>query len=395
MLWYCRLGYIGLPLLKKTAKITTGLSKFDLISDRDFFYAKCAISKAVRQIVTPLVADLAVALAVIVGDLVIIKPLLHSRMPYLLILIDQKTYYRWVYLLKDKSAPTIHSTIKGCFRGFNNYYNRYLAHFHFDSGIKVDNSFIGDWLGAKGIGFSTFSPYIYEQNGLVEYFIRVILDRLRTTLQASSLPLYLWCYIIAPIVDLVNYTAVTNKDLTPYQLLWDELEPAIVPYMSLLKRYKIIGSRCLVTIPHKQRVKAYKLVERAKLGRIIAILSAKTYLVYILKKHAIQQTATIKLLELAILALQPPIFSNPTTASTTNLPLKLSPKTAEDYSSLEGVLDCLEDLDNKELTADDPFQCYIPPSTTPSAGVNDPSIEATAEGDLTTILEGLQGISAD
>ena len=88
MLWYCRLGYIGLPLLKKTAKITTGLSKFDLISDRDFFYAKCAISKAVRQIVTPLVADLAVALAVIVGDLVIIKPLLHSRMPYLLILID-------------------------------------------------------------------------------------------------------------------------------------------------------------------------------------------------------------------------------------------------------------------------------------------------------------------
>ena len=78
MLWHCWLGHIGLPLLKKTAKITTGLPKFDLISDRDFFCAKCAMSKAVRRIVTPPVADLAVALAVIVGDLVTIKPSLHS-----------------------------------------------------------------------------------------------------------------------------------------------------------------------------------------------------------------------------------------------------------------------------------------------------------------------------
>ena len=104
-------------------------------------------------------------------------------------------------------------------------------------------------------------------------------------------------------MDLVNCIAVTNRDLTPYQLLRDELEPAIAPYVPLLKRYKVIGSRCLVTILYEQRVKAYKLVERAELGRIIATLSAKTYLVYIPKRHAIQQTATIKLLESAILAL--------------------------------------------------------------------------------------------
>ena len=165
--------------------------------------------------------------------------------------------------------------------------------------------------------------------------------------------------------------------------------------MSLLKRYKVIGSRCLVTIPYKQRVKAYKLVERAELGRIIATLNTKTYLVYIPKRHTIQQTAIIKLLELAILAFQLPIFSDPTTASTTNLPSKLFPKTAKDYSSLKGVLNCPEDLDNEELTANDLFWCYMPLSTTPSAGVSNPPIEATIKGDLTTILEGLQGISAN
>ena len=60
--------------MKKTAKITTGFLKFDLISDRDFFCAKCVMSKAVRRVVTLPVTDLAVALAVIVGDLVTIKP---------------------------------------------------------------------------------------------------------------------------------------------------------------------------------------------------------------------------------------------------------------------------------------------------------------------------------
>ena len=76
--------------------------------------------------------------------------------------MDRKTCYRWVYLLKDKLAPTVYSAIKGCFRGFNNCYNRYLAHFYFDSGTEVDNSLIRDWLGAKGIGFSTSSPYTHE-----------------------------------------------------------------------------------------------------------------------------------------------------------------------------------------------------------------------------------------
>ena len=74
--------------MKKTAKITTGLLKFDLISDRDFFCAKCTMSKAVRRVVTPPVTNLAVALAVIVGDLVTIKPLPYSRTPYSLILVD-------------------------------------------------------------------------------------------------------------------------------------------------------------------------------------------------------------------------------------------------------------------------------------------------------------------
>ena len=165
--------------------------------------------------------------------------------------------------------------------------------------------------------------------------------------------------------------------------------------MPSLKCYKVISSRCLVIILYKQRVKAYKLAEKAELGHIIATFTAKTYLVYILKRHAIQQIATIKLLELAILAFQLPIFSNPTTASTTNLPPKLSPKTIKDYSNLEGVLDYLKDLDNKESTADNPFQCYMPPSTTLSAGVSNPLIEATIKGDLTTILKGLQRISAN
>ncbi|RYC61377.1 hypothetical protein CHU98_g4836 [Xylaria longipes] len=82
-------------------------------------------------------------------------------------------------------------------------------------------------------------------------------------------------------MDLVNRTAVTNKDLTPYQLLQDELEPAIAPHVPSITRYRVIRSR-----------------------RILAVLSTNTYLIYVLKRHAVTQLATVRLLESPIPALQ-------------------------------------------------------------------------------------------
>jgi len=81
-------------------------------------------------------------------------------------------------------------TIKGFFRSLKALFGRYSKGFHFNGGKEI-NACLQAWLQHKGIEFSTSSPYIHEQNGLIERFIRVILDRLRATMLAVGLPLYL------------------------------------------------------------------------------------------------------------------------------------------------------------------------------------------------------------
>ncbi|KAK2071808.1 hypothetical protein P8C59_006203 [Phyllachora maydis] len=78
----------------------------------------------------------------------------------------------------------------------------------------------------RGIKFSTSAPYIHEQNGLVERSVRVILD--------------------------LNSTAITNKETTPFQALFDKLEPGI-PYIPNLERYRAIGAKGEAIIPLEKR----------------------------------------------------------------------------------------------------------------------------------------------
>jgi hypothetical protein len=92
--WHARLGHIGLPLLKKTARITKGLSNFEGIKESEFYCKQCAVNKAVRRFRPSIVKDLFIALAVIESDLFIIKPTPYNRAKYVLVLVKRKTRYR-------------------------------------------------------------------------------------------------------------------------------------------------------------------------------------------------------------------------------------------------------------------------------------------------------------
>jgi hypothetical protein len=127
--WHARLGYIGLLLLKKTARITKRLLNFEGIKKSKFYCEQCAVNKAVRRFRPFIVKDLFIALAVIEGDLFTIKPILYNRAKYVLILVERKTCYRWIVLLKDKTAMVVFTAFKGLFRFLKNRYGRYLACF--------------------------------------------------------------------------------------------------------------------------------------------------------------------------------------------------------------------------------------------------------------------------
>ncbi|KAK2071803.1 hypothetical protein P8C59_006198 [Phyllachora maydis] len=187
-LWHVRLGHIGLRLLKKTSSITKGLPNFDKIKEADFHYSSCDRGKVVRRVSKALIPDLPRVLDSIEGDTVKIRPRPYNRNPIVLLFVDCKSRYRWVFNLPNKSGPIVANAIKGFFRGLRNGFGRYPTKFHFDGGTEITD-LLTTWLAKRGIKFSTSAPYIHEQNGLVERSVRVILDPLEGQLVDLDLDL--------------------------------------------------------------------------------------------------------------------------------------------------------------------------------------------------------------
>jgi len=116
-------------------------------------------------------------------------------------------------------------------------------------------------------------------------------------LQWAGLPHFLWCFVIQAVLELINCTAVTNRDLTLYQLFYDELKPATAPHRPNLKAYKAIGSYCEVLIPLEKRPKVYKVKARTESERLLAVLRSKNCLVYIPTRNTVTKTPFLKLYE--------------------------------------------------------------------------------------------------
>ncbi|KAK2067926.1 hypothetical protein P8C59_001625 [Phyllachora maydis] len=384
-LWHVRLGHIGLRLLKKTSSITKGLPNFDKIKEADFHCSSCDRGKAVRRVSKALIPDLPRVLDSIEGDTVKIRPRPYNRNPIVLLLVDRKSRYRWVFNLPNKSGPIVANAIKGFFRGLRNGFGRYPTKFHFDGGTEITD-LLTTWLAKRGIKFSTFAPYIYEQNGLVERLVRVILDRVRCTILSSALPQYLWCFILEAVVELVNSTAITNKETTPFQALFDELEPGI-PYIPNLERYRAIGARGEAIIPLEKRSKSLKFTSRTEECKLLAVLGSKTYLVYILSRRAVLKTSTVKFIEDNIVLSQPTdntalegelvdldldlegaVSPDPSNLNTEKpISIEIGPSKLEPYeSSSDSELD--------EPSPDKPINPVIVESTRPTISIRKPEL---------------------
>ena len=93
-------------------------------------------------------------------------------------------------------------------------------------------------------------------------------------------------------LELINNTAVTNKAITPYQALMDSLNPGQnnVPNLG---RYRIIGAPYEVLIPSEKKRKAHKLAPKTEPGRLLAVLSLKTFLIWVPVKRIMVKTLFI------------------------------------------------------------------------------------------------------
>ncbi len=184
-------------------------------------------------------------------------------------------------------------------------------------------------------------------------------------MQWAGLPYFLWCFIIQAVFELINCTVITNRDLTPYQLFYDKLEPATAPHRPNLKAYKAIGSHCEVLIPLEKQPKTYKVKARTESRRLLAVLGSKTCLAYVSARNIVIKTPFIKLYE----------PKNPLTLKKVTKPIRIRPlndvAVTEDSTGEEVSLDLpeIDDIGPPEPTtpeAPKPSKPPEPPAPKPS-----------------------------
>ena len=153
------------------------MPKLQGLKEANINYNACTRSKIMRRPAKSPLTDPLQCLDSIEGDTFELKPRAHDKSSVVLLLIDRKTRYRWAFLLINKARPTIFSAIKSFFKRLKNQYNRYPKRLFFDGGKEINND--ENWLTATGIDFVTSSPYVHEQNGLIERSVRVLIERLK------------------------------------------------------------------------------------------------------------------------------------------------------------------------------------------------------------------------
>ena len=82
---------------------------------------------------------------------------LNNR-PYRLVLVDWKTRFRFLRLLKSKEEAVLEA--KSAIEGLYNTFRRCPAHFYYDGGTEIKRLLL--YLTEKGISFSEVSPYTYN-----------------------------------------------------------------------------------------------------------------------------------------------------------------------------------------------------------------------------------------
>ncbi|KAK2067493.1 hypothetical protein P8C59_001231 [Phyllachora maydis] len=316
-------------LLNLAKFITKGLPNFDKIKEADFYCSSCDRGKAVRRVSKALIPDPPRVLDSIEGDTVKIRPRPYNRNPIVLLLVDRKSRYRWVFNLPNKSGPIVANAIKGFFRGLRNGFSRYPTKFHFDGGTEITD-LLTTWLAKRGIKFSTSAPYIHKQNGLVERSVRVILDPPKrlgysflTHLTTTTTTTTTTTSTANPATTITATRSSNISSNSPFKGLSSIAVKGLIVYNQvteegLLEKAKkqhpiarqprrpirrgaiglrAIGAKGEAIIPLETRSKSLKFTSRTEECKLLAVLGSKTYLVYIPSRRAVLKTSTVKFIE--------------------------------------------------------------------------------------------------
>ena len=200
-----------------------------------------------------------------------------SGCEYFMTIIDDKTRYTWVYVLKHKGEV---------FKKFlewkalaENSTGRKLKTWRTDNGGEYTSSEFESYLKKNGIRHERTVPKTPEQNGVAERLNRTIVETARCMLMESRLPRKFWAETVSTAVYLRNRSPTTAVNgMTPFEALTGEkprvnglrvfgcLTYAHVP-KDERRKFESKSKRCIL-LGYGSETKAYRLYD-VKRQRVI------------------------------------------------------------------------------------------------------------------------------
>ncbi|OWZ04852.1 polyprotein [Phytophthora megakarya] len=173
-----------------------------------------------------------------------------------LLVMDEATRFKWVYLMKAKSEATWHIKVLAN-RLRVRFPGQHVRRLHFDQSGEL-----AGFCGEQGIELTTTNSYSPQEYGIVERANGIVLPRVKAMLTATHLPNFLWGEALLHVVTTLNHLPTRPLGLvSPHKRLWKE-EPA-------LDDLRTCGCLAHVRIPPESIQKKEKLSPRVRLSLLL------------------------------------------------------------------------------------------------------------------------------
>jgi hypothetical protein len=172
--------------------------------------------------------------------------------------VDDYSRFTWVFFLQEKCQTQ--ETLKRFLRQAQNEFGLRIKKIISDNGTKFKNSQIEGFLEEEGIKLEFSSPYIPQQNGVVERKNTILLDIARTILDEYKTPDRFWA-------EAINTACYSINRLYLHQILKKTSYELLTGKKPNVSYFRVFGSKCFILIKIDRSSKfAPKAVEGFLLG---------------------------------------------------------------------------------------------------------------------------------
>lgn len=220
-IWHRRLGHINKDYMRRLMKekMVTGIGSVSLDISCDACQT-CKLSRRPHESVKYKQSnDILELLHMDICGPMPVQSIGGSR--YILLIVDDYSGMYFTYFLRHKSdAFDMFQVLK---EKCKNILGKGIKRIRTDNGTEFINSRFQELTRTEGIEHQRTVPYNPESNGKVERGNRVILERTRTLLYESGLPLTFWAEAAACATYIANVTPRKDQIKTPFELCYGKL----------------------------------------------------------------------------------------------------------------------------------------------------------------------------